>query len=82
MVTIEDYKVNPQTKIIDDIDIQIMYIPLESKMGYTYKAIVKPGDYVTIGMPIGENKLAEIPLFSSVSGTVIGFEERIGRAHV
>lgn len=76
MVTIEDYKVNPQTKIIDDIDIQIMYIPLESKMGYTYKAIVKPGDYVTIGMPIGENKLAEIPLFSSVSGTVIGFEEK------
>ena len=76
MVTIEDYKINPKQKIIDDITIQIMYIPLVSKMGYTYKAIVKPGDYVMVGDVIGKNSIAEIPLISSISGTVIGFEDK------
>ena len=76
MVAIEDYKINPTKKIIDDLAIQIMYIPLTSKMGYIYKETVKPGDYVTIGMPIGKNNIAEIPLISPISGTVIGFEDK------
>ena len=76
MVAIEDYKINPTKKIIDDLAIQIMYIPLTSKMGYIYKETVKPGDYVTIGMQIGKNNIAEIPLISPISGTVIGFEDK------
>ena len=76
MVTIEDYKINPKEKIIDDVTIQIMYIPLVSKMGYTYKEMVKPGNHVTIGDVIGKNSIAEIPLISTISGTVIGFEDK------
>lgn len=76
MVTIEDYKINPSKKIVDDIDIQIIYIPLTSKMGYVYKPIVTAGDYVMIGTIIGKNPIAEIPLMSSVSGTVVGFEDK------
>lgn len=76
MVTIEDYKINPTKKIIDDVDIQVVYIPLTTKMGYEYKPIVKPGDYVRIGSIIGKHPIAEIPLMSSVSGTVVGYEEK------
>ena len=76
MVAIEDYKVNPKQSIIDDLAIQIVYIPLVSKMGYVYKEIVQSGDYVTIGMPIGKNNISDIPLLSSVSGIVLGFEEK------
>lgn len=76
MVTIEDYKINPNQPIIENIAIQIVYIPLVSKMGYTYKPIVKPGDYVTIGDIIGKNSIAEIPLISTISGMVIGFEDK------
>ncbi len=76
MVTIEDKKVKSSDKIIDDLAIQIIYIPLESKMGYTYKSTVKAGDYVCIGTVVGSNPIAEIPLMSSVSGTVVGFEDK------
>lgn len=75
MVTIEDYKIKQPKKIIDDLDIQIIYIPLVSKMGYSYKETVKPGDYVCIGTVIGKNSIAEIPLLSTVSGTVVGFQD-------
>ena len=77
MVIIDDYKINPNKKIIDDIAIQVIYIPLESKMGYKYKETVKVGDYVCIGSILGKNTIAEIPLLSSVSGTVVGFEEKL-----
>ena len=76
MVTIEDYKISPRQRIIDDVTIQIMYIPLVSKMGYTYKPTVKPGDYIMVGDVIGKNAIAEIPLISSISGTIIGFEDK------
>lgn len=76
MVTIEDYKINPKKNIINDIGIQVVYIPLTSKMGYTYKPTVTAGDYVMIGTIIGKNPIAEIPLMSSVSGTVVGFEDK------
>ena len=34
MVTINDKKISPTKKINDDVKMQIIYIPLESKMGY------------------------------------------------
>ena len=77
MVIIDDYKIKPSKKIIDNIGIQVVYMPLESKMGYTYKETVKVGDYVCIGSVIGKNSIAEIPLLSSVSGTVVGFENKL-----
>ncbi len=76
MVIIDDNKVSPRKKIIDNIDIQVIYIPLESKMGYKYKETVKVGDYVWVGSTLGKNSIAEIPLLSSVSGTVVGFEDK------
>ena len=76
MVNIEDYKINPNKKIIDNLDIQVIYIPLESKLGYSYKESVRAGEYVCIGSIIGKNPIAEAPLISTVSGTVVGFENK------
>ena len=76
MVSIDSYKINPNKKIIEDIDIQIIYIPLESKLGYSYKETVNVGEYVCIGTILGKNPIAEIPLLSTVSGTVVGFENK------
>ena len=33
MVSIEDKKIKPTKKIVDDLKIQIIYVPLESKTG-------------------------------------------------
>ena len=76
MVKIEEYKINPTKKIVDVNDIQIIYIPLESKMGYKYKETIKVGDYVMIGQIIGKNPIADIPLISTISGFVVGFENK------
>lgn len=76
MVAIEDYKISPNKKIIDNIEIQIIYIPLETRMGIVYQETVRAGDYVCIGTVLGKNPIAEIPLLSTVSGTVVGFEEK------
>ena len=75
MVTIDDYKIKPNKKVINDVAIQVVYIPLESKMGYSYKTTIKPGDYVCIGTVLGKNPIVDVPLISSVSGTVVGFED-------
>ena len=83
MVAIEDYKVNPTKKIIDDIDIQIVYIPLESKSGIQYEQTVKPGEYVYIGSTVGKSKISDIQLLSSVSGTVVGYQNKyISNGHI
>lgn len=76
MVFIEDQKVSPTKKIIDDLEIQIIYIPLESRLGYKYNPIVNAGDYVCIGTIIGKNITSDMPLLSTVSGTVVGFAEK------
>ena len=76
MVFIEDQKVSPTKKIIDDLEIQIIYIPLESRLGYKYNPIVNAGDYVCIGTIIGKNITSDMPLLSTVSGTVVGFTEK------
>ena len=76
MVKIEDNKINPTKKIIEVKDIQIIYIPLESKMGYKYKETIKVGDYIQVGQVIGKNSIAEIPLISTTSGFVVGFENK------
>lgn len=76
MVNIEDNKISPSKKIVDNLKIQIIYMPLESKLGYTYKPTVTAGNYVCIGDIIGVNEVSDITLKSSVSGTVVGFEEK------
>lgn len=76
MVIIDEHKISPSKKIIDDLKLQIIYMPLESNLGYTYKPLVKAGDYVCAGEKIGENKLADLTLKSSVSGTVVGLENK------
>ena len=76
MVTIEDKKIKPSKKIIDDLEIQIIYIPLESKMGYKYKLKVNVGDYVCIDDVIGINPATDLVLKSSVSGTIVGLEKK------
>ncbi len=76
MVKIEDFKINPTKKIIDSKEIQIIYIPLESPLGYKYKETIKVGDYVMVGQVLGKNPIAEIPLLSTTSGVVVGFENK------
>ena len=76
MVSIEDKKINPSKKIIDDLKIQIIYVPLESKLGYTYKPNVKVGDYVCIDDIIGTNISSDLTINSSVSGTIVGLEKK------
>jgi len=76
MVSIEDKKINPNKKIIDDIKIQIIYVPLESKLGYIYTPQVKVGDYVCIDDTIAINSSTDFILKSSVSGTIVGIEKK------
>ena len=76
MVSIEDKKIKPSKKIIDDIKIQIIYIPLESTLGYKYKLKAKVGDYVCIDDVIGVNIATDLTLKSSVSGTIVGLEKK------
>ena len=76
MVNIFDKKINCSKKIIDDIKVQVLYFPLVSKTGYKYKPIVKSGDHVLIGTVLAKDSITEVPLLSSVSGTVVGFQEK------
>ena len=76
MVSIEDKKIKPNKKIIDDLQIQIIYIPLESALGYKYKPKVRVGDYVCIDDVIGVNIATDLVLKSSVSGTIVGIEKK------
>lgn len=76
MVSIEDKKINPNKKLIDDIKIQIIYIPLESKLGYKYKPTVKVEDYVCIDDTLGVNVSTDFKVKSSVSGTIVGIEKK------
>jgi len=76
MVGIEDKKISPSKKIIDDIKIQIIYIPLESTLGYVYKPQVKVGEYVCIDDTLGINVVTDFVLKSSVSGTVVGIQKK------
>lgn len=76
MVSIEDNKISPSKKLVDDIKIQIIYIPLESKLGYTYKPTAKVGDYVCIDDNLGINVTTGFTIKSSVSGTIVGIEKK------
>ena len=54
-----------------------VYIPLISQNDTNITVIAKKGDYVYKGSVIGKRKgNLRIPIHSSVSGTVVGFEER------
>ena len=76
MVTIEDKKIKPNKKIVDNLKIQIIYIPLESSLGYKYKLKAKVGDYVCIDDIIGTNITTDLVIKSSVSGTIVGLEKK------
>lgn len=76
MVSIEDKKIKPNKKIIDNLEIQIIYIPLESSLGYKYKLKVKVGDYVCIDDTLAVNISTDFALKSSVSGTIVGLEKK------
>ena len=76
MVSIEKHKINPNKKIIDDLKLQIIYMPLESTLGYKYSPIVKVGEYVYVGQTLAVNKVADLSLKSSASGTIVGIEEK------
>lgn len=76
MVTIKDYKINPSKKIIDNLKIQIVYIPLETKMGIKYDMTISIGDYVCIGSVIGKSISTDMPLLSTVSGVVVGTKKK------
>ena len=72
MVTIKDFKIIPSEKIIDALNMQIVYFPLISKFGYKYKMTVSVGTYVFIGSVLGKCAVNDFPLLSSVSGVVVG----------
>lgn len=76
MVNIEDKKISPNKKVVDATKVQVLYMPLVTKTGYIYKPIVKAGDHVCIGTTLAKNNITDIPLLSSVSGTVVGFQEK------
>ena len=76
MVTIKDYKISPTKKTVEATDVQIVYIPLVSKWGNKYEATAKIGTYVYVGSILGTDPLNDIPLLSSVSGTIVGIEKK------
>ena len=76
MVTIKDNKISASKKVENLQNIQIIYIPLVTKNGYKYSKTISIGTYVYIGSIIGINKELNLPLLSSVSGTVVGFEKK------
>ena len=76
MVSIENKKINPSKKIIDDVKMQIIYIPLESSYGYKYIPKANVGDYVHIDDILGINPDANFQLKSTVSGTIVGIDKK------
>ena len=76
MVTVKDYKISPTKKIVDALDMQIIYIPLVTKFGYQYTETVSIGTYVYIGSVIGVCPMNNLPLISSVSGVVVGVQNK------
>ena len=76
MVTIKDYKINPTKKVIEATNVQVVYIPLISKWGYNYNPVVTIGTYVYVGSILGIDNINNIPLLSSVSGTIVGFDKK------
>lgn len=74
-----DVNNNIKTKgdIKEYIKPQVIYIPLESKTGVSYKHLVKENDYVFKGDVVAVNEKINFPLHSSVSGYVIAGTKKI-----
>ena len=70
-VTIDGSLYKTKKEIRQYIKPQIIYIPLENKLGVTYKHLIKEGDYVYKGQVVAINEELGFPLHSSVSGNVI-----------
>lgn len=66
-----------KNKLIEYLNPEYVYIPLISGLETNISIFVKKGDYVYKGSIIGKRQgNFSIPILSSVSGTVIGFEEK------
>lgn len=70
-------KMTKNKKIIENTKPQIIYIPLESKLGVKYTHHVKEGDYIYKGSVIAINKKINFPIHSSVSGYVVSGNKKI-----
>ncbi|MBO6046962.1 MAG: RnfABCDGE type electron transport complex subunit C [Erysipelotrichaceae bacterium] len=54
-----------------------IYIPLVCGMATDFDILVKAGDHVDIGTMIARRKSMDVPLYATVSGTVVGTEKRM-----
>ena len=75
--------VPPSKSLTDKLAIErcpapaMVYIPMSMHIGKPAKAIVKPGDKVTLGQVIGEaGGFVSSAVHASVSGTVVGIQKR------
>ena len=75
--------VPPSKSLTDKVAIErcpapaMVYIPMSMHIGKPAKAIVKPGDKVTLGQVIGEaGGFVSSAVHASVSGTVVGIQKR------
>ena len=58
-------------------------IPLAQHIGAPCQPVVKKGDSVKVGTPIGKSVgFVSANIHSSVSGTILKLDKEIGRAHV
>lgn len=71
IVKLNAKKTKISNKIIDNVKVQIIYIPLEDKKGNMYKSLVKEGDYVYKEQVIAINEEQNLLIHSSVSGNVV-----------
>ncbi len=70
-----------ESLVLDPVELAIekvthVYFPLVAGNGAPYNPLVKVGDKVKIGTKIAFREQFSVPLFSSVSGEVVGIEKR------
>ncbi|MDD2489896.1 MAG: RnfABCDGE type electron transport complex subunit C [Bacilli bacterium] len=75
---ISNKKMSISDNIIEYKDPEIVYIPLVNHSNFDCKCLVSVGDKVLKGSVIGKrNDNIELPIHASVSGEVIGIEEKL-----
>lgn len=64
-------------------DFEYVYIPMMNMNNTNIEILVKEGDYVKVGQVIGQrNDHFNVPIFSSVSGEVVGIEKMMSASLV
>ena len=77
-IHINEHKNTAKLKTVDFFDVKRVAIPLSQHIGAPCRPLVAVGQHVDVGEVIGDNESALCcPVHASVSGTVVGFEERI-----